>query len=97
MAELLLFFLCSYGLAFFVQNKLWRPKKLPWLLQTLFSCIYCLGFWSGVFLRIAQILVRGMEGTSQELLLDILTFGFASSAFSYALDQAVRYFENRAG
>jgi hypothetical protein len=89
----LLSFLACYGFAFFFQNKMARPKKLHWLFEKLLSCIYCLGFWSGLFVGGARVFAHGAALVSIETWIDLLVFGFASAAFCYVLDTAARWFE----
>jgi len=89
--EILLMLLAAYGIAFFVQNKLPRMDDAPELLDKLMSCIYCLGFWSGL---VVHLLSHAMdEGTLIGHLVRALLFGFGSSAFSYSLDTLVRWLE----
>lgn len=89
--EILLMLLSAYGVAFLVQNKLPRMEEPPELLDKLLSCIYCLGFWSGL---LVYVLSHAFEEASFiEHIGRSLVFGFASAVFSYVLDTAVQWFE----
>ena len=95
MSELLLSLLAVYGLAFFFQNKMARPKKLHWIIEKLLSCIYCLGFWSGLLVGMVRLAVHGSALGPLEGAVDVLTFGFASAVFCYVLDTADRWLEEK--
>jgi hypothetical protein len=95
MVDLVVSLLAVYGLAFFFQNKMARPKKMHWIFEKLLSCIYCLGFWSALLVSAARIAVCGSEGEPIEVLFDVFLFGFASAAFCYVLDTAARWLEDK--
>ena len=88
-----LMLLAAYGLAFFVQNKLWRPKGLPALLEKLLSCIFCLGFWMGLLLYAVSLIVSGTEQGMALAVYETIVFGFASAAVCYGLDTLVQWYE----
>jgi len=94
-SELLLSLLACYGLAFFFQNKMARPKKSHWIIEKLLSCIYCLGFWSGLLVGTVRLVANGTALGPLEGAVDVLTFGFASAVFCYVLDTAARYLEDK--
>lgn len=101
----LLILLASYGVCFGLMNEKvpWLNSLLYWaplvrdeahgtnLFSRMFGCAYCTGFHTswGVFL--AHSAVEGSVGFLT--CIEALLFGFAGSAFCYALDTALRWLE----
>jgi hypothetical protein len=88
-----LWLLAAYGLAFFVQNKLPRPDRVPDLIDRLLGCIFCLGFHAGWITWLAQHIASPLPAHPGEGLANLLGWSFASAAFAYMLDTLARWFE----
>lgn len=79
--------LFCYGLTFGLMNKTsWIQNRLQFT-QKLLECSYCTGFHSG---WIAYFM---FNPTFQVEPASLITWSFASAAFSYVLDTAVAYLE----
>lgn len=79
--------LFCYGLTFGLMNKTsWIQNRLQFT-KSLLECSYCTGFHSG---WIAYFM---LNPSSQIDPISLITWSFASAAFSYVLDTAVAYLE----
>ena len=88
--EFLAFLLCAYGICFGFMN------KVPWLydkkeyLDSLLTCSYCTGFWSGIF---AWILMNLKHDVTWEILPLMVVHGFIGSIFCYIVDTLLQTLE----
>lgn len=92
---LLIYLLCSYGIVFGIQYKLPFQVKSN-ILERLFSCPYCLGFWTGWLVwgstwRVYENPILGEKSN----ILGGLVFSLASSTFCYLMDLITSWLENR--
>ena len=88
--EFLAFLLCTYGICFGFMNKLpFLYEKHPYL-DSLLTCAYCTGFWSGIF---AWILMNLSQDVTWETFFIIIVHGFIGSIFSYIADTVVQTIE----
>lgn len=89
--SMLFLLLACYGVVFYLQQKAgWFTDPLRQrsdLLDQLFSCTFCVGFWVGLSVWLSQWLVGEVEVGP------LFLFGFASGAFSYALDAGIQWLE----
>jgi hypothetical protein len=107
--SLALFFLASYGLCFGVMNDKVPFVGLLRLVPVsvddegknffvrMFECPYCTGFHTGWILWVASRLPQLLEGKSSwaEVLLGVVSWGFASSAACYVLDTLLLLVEKK--
>ena len=93
--EDLLILMSAYGITFGLQQKADFLRGKHELLDKMLDCTYCTGFHAGY---IAYGLKKGLDlvqtGQTDATIGEGVTFAFASSAFSYIVDSAGRYFES---
>ena len=97
--------LSAYGICFGLMNDklefinrnlyklpLFRDEENKNLFERMFSCAYCTGFHAG---WLVWIPTHWKEGIGIDPFLGVLLFSLTSSAFSYSLDTALRWFEQK--
>lgn len=87
-----LYLLAAYGLTFGLQNKAPSLRKVRFL-DAMLRCTYCTGFHAGWITYLATIPLENAHPAPKLIPLIALIWAFASSAFSYSLDTAVRRLE----
>ena len=87
--------LAAYGLCFFLQQKATPLHGKNAFLDRLLHCTYCTGFHCGWMVWVVYWLASGSPTVDSGTLPTLLVWAFASSAFCYAIDAAVRWFEVR--
>lgn len=88
-----LYLLAAYGLAFGLQNKATFLRGKLKFLDAMLKCTYCTGFHAGWVTYLATIPLENAHPAPKLIPLIALIWAFASSAFSYSLDTAVRRLE----
>lgn len=88
----------SYGLCFGLQNKVSFLHEKTDFTDRLLACTYCTGFHCG---WITWLLFWGASGDLPvtgpvQIAASVLVWAFASSAWCYSLDAAVKYLEENA-
>ncbi len=85
--------LLFYGLCFGFQNKVPFLYKLP-IFKSMLPCTYCTGFHMG---WIAWLFQWGLSGETPAvggaIIPSIITWGRIASAWCYAIDAGVKWFE----
>jgi hypothetical protein len=89
-----LWLLAAYGICFGIQNKLVFLRGKHNTLDKLLECTYCTGFHAGWITWLAYDGYRLV--TEPWCFIELLGFAFASSAFCYFLDTAIRLMESHA-
>lgn len=94
--ELVLFLLVSYGIGFWLQNKVEFIRGKVALVDKGLDCTFCTGFHSGWITFLMLQASSWNEATlNWRLLPQTIAFGFAAAAFNYTFDTLVRFVESR--
>ena len=78
--------IAAAGLTFAIQNKIPFIHKKVDLLDSMLVCTYCTGFHAGWIMYL-------LLNWQSMVVTDLIGFAFASSIFSYGLDEAIKYLE----
>ena len=83
MADLILWLLCTFGICFSLCFRMpgMIKSRLPKFFEDMFSCIFCTGFWSGIFG--ALICYPFPSGLG---FIKLLAFAFAGASICYITD-----------
>lgn len=99
--NLLLFFLACLGLTFIVNvSYITRPirdfaERVNKHLGKFLKCPQCVGFWSGLLVRAADMWYNGLFLTIQWVDLYNICYGFASSFVCYAVYLLLKFFMDK--
>lgn len=83
----------AYGVCFGLQNKVTSLHGLTEFTDRLLLCTYCSGFHSGWMIWLLVTATRGSWGTPVASIGEAVMFAFASAAFCYTADSAVKFLE----
>lgn len=86
----------AYGLTFGLQNKAPYLRGKTKFSDALLKCVYCTGFHAGWITWAVTSAVQHSFPARSLLLPTAISWAFASSAFCYTLDTAVRWLERPA-
>lgn len=94
MTPTITYLLAAYGLTFGLQNKAPFLRGKFRFTDALLKCSYCTGFHAGWITYLASVPLEHSHLTRWSLVA-ALVWAFASSAFSYSVDTAVRRLETK--